>query len=639
MTQRPARRAGQPTHPGPVTGAHDQAARRVDPPVQPGDRIRLLHATSDVAKRQQSEAPLDEVYLAVKRQDRPRSDELAQCSWEARKWYRLFDHLSIREDGVLMVRLLRNGRWITTVCCPPSLRDSVVSETHQAAHLGEWKTTRRVQLNWHWPGLYAIVRQHVRSCQACQIGKKSGAKAPKSRHRLYAGRPWQRVAADLAGPLDKTERGNQWILVITDHFTRWTDAFALPNARAETVARVLEERIFSTFGVPEVLHTDQGAQFEGELMHELCNLWGVDKTRTAPYRPQGNGQCERVNRVMADSLRALLQANGRVAEDWDLLVPQIMKVIRATPHATTGETANYLMFARELRLPSNLLHQVEENEQASVTEYVGQMKDRLARAYESLRGQQLEVRTDDSHEPSLFKEGDYVFMRSKQRKKGKATKLQMQYVGPYLVIQALPFHTYRLRRDGVVTIQHEARLKLYASSERGFDPVLPRDGPRALLPPGRKKASNVVARYPFPDEREATYYVEQSVPRQRFRVRADSDSDDEPQYPQTCEITSLPDETSQRLARDFPETAPIRASAQLTLPAPEAAQSVPRTLGPWEHGNPVSGHHISQGREPEKTSLTDSEHFPSLGEAMLVPRRTRSGRLVRLPKRLENCVE
>ena len=611
--------AGSPGQPTPLGRASDAQAdsRRSGEPVQ----VRLLHRTSDVQTRQQSEAPLDEVYLAVKRQEKPRTNELAQCSWEGRKWFRLYDQLSIREDGVLQVRMQRNGRWITTVCCPPSLRESVVSETHQAAHLGEWKTTRRVQLNWHWPGLFSHVRQYVRSCPACQIGKKSGTRQPGSRHRLYAGRPWQRVAADLAGPLDKTSRGNQWILVVTDHFTRWSDAFPLPDAKAETVAQTLESRIFSSFGVPEVLHTDQGAQFEGELMHELCALWGVDKTRTAPYRPQANGQCERINRVMADSLRALLEANAMNADDWDLLVPQIMKVIRASPHSSTGETANFLMFGRELRLPSSLLTQLQGEEQASTNEYVENLRDRMARAHDALREKQLEIRTDDSHEPSLFKEGDYVYMRCKQRKKGRAAKLHMQYVGPYLVTQALPFHTYRLSRDGATTLQHESRLKLHASRERGFDPTLPRDGPRALPPPARRRETSVVPRYPFPDDRETTYYVEQPVPRQRFRMRRQSDS--EPENPSTLEIISLPDGDPHRVAQDFPSALADRA-APLAIEAPEQG---PPAMGAWASGNPITGRPAQPRVESDDpVSITD---FPSLGEAT----RTRSGRAVVRPDR------
>ena len=106
---------------------------------------------------------------------------------------------------------------------------------------------------------------------------------------MFAGRPWQKVAVDLVGPMPETPRGNKWILVLTDHFTRWQDAIPLVDATAPTVATALEERVFCYLGVPEQLHSDQGAQFEGELMAELCDLWGTQKTRTSPYHPQGNG--------------------------------------------------------------------------------------------------------------------------------------------------------------------------------------------------------------------------------------------------------------------------------------------------------------------------------------------------------------
>ena len=106
---------------------------------------------------------------------------------------------------------------------------------------------------------------------------------------MFAGRPWQKVAVDLVGPMPETPRGNKWILVLTDHFTRWQDAIPLVDATAPTVATALEERVFCYLSVPEQLHSDQGAQFEGELMAELCDLWGTQKTRISPYHPQENG--------------------------------------------------------------------------------------------------------------------------------------------------------------------------------------------------------------------------------------------------------------------------------------------------------------------------------------------------------------
>ena len=124
-------------------------------------------------------------------------------------------------------------------------------------------------------------------------------------------------------------RGNRWILVLTDHFTRWQDALALPDATAPVVAHALDERVFCYLGLPEQIHSDQGAQFESQLLSELCRLWGVDKTRTTPYHPQANGVVERNNRPLGDSLRTLLLGHNQT--DWDALLPQLMRAYRGIP--------------------------------------------------------------------------------------------------------------------------------------------------------------------------------------------------------------------------------------------------------------------------------------------------------------------
>ena len=73
--------------------------------------------------------------------------------------------------------------------------------------------------------------------------------------------------------MPETDRRNKWILVLTAHFSRWQDAIALPDATAETVATALDERVFCYFGLPEQIYTDQGTQFQCQLMTELCILW------------------------------------------------------------------------------------------------------------------------------------------------------------------------------------------------------------------------------------------------------------------------------------------------------------------------------------------------------------------------------
>jgi len=136
------------------------------------------------------------------------------------------------------------------------------------------------------------------------------------------------VAVDLVGPMPPTPRGNSWILVLTDHFTRWANAQAIPDTSAITVARVLDQHVFCYFGLPEQIHLDQGAQLQSQLMSDLCRLWVVNQSRTTPYHPQGNGVVERNNRMLGDALRSLLL--GCSQEEWDTVLPQVMRAYRST---------------------------------------------------------------------------------------------------------------------------------------------------------------------------------------------------------------------------------------------------------------------------------------------------------------------
>jgi len=104
------------------------------------------------------------------------------------------------------------------------------------------------------------------------------------------------------------------------------------------VAGVLDQNVFYYFGLPEQIHSDQGAQFQSQLMSDRCHLLGVNQSRTTPYHPQGNGVVERNNRRLGDALRSLLL--GRSQEEWDTVLPQVMRAYRSTPHTSTVRLPN-----------------------------------------------------------------------------------------------------------------------------------------------------------------------------------------------------------------------------------------------------------------------------------------------------------
>ena len=112
------------------------------------------------------------------------------------------------------------------------------------------------------------------------------------------------------GPIKGTTRGNKHILVLMDHFTKWCEAFPTKDQKASTVVQILVSSVFSRFGPPTVLHSDQGRNFDSTLMHEIYQLMGIKKTRTSAYHPQFDGLVERQNRTLQSMLSSFVSKHS-----------------------------------------------------------------------------------------------------------------------------------------------------------------------------------------------------------------------------------------------------------------------------------------------------------------------------------------
>ena len=121
-------------------------------------------------------------------------------------------------------------------------------------------------------------------------------------------------------------------------------AFATKDQKAQTVARLLVSKLFSRFGPPDILHSDQGQNFESNLMHEICQIMGIKKSRTTAYHPQGDGQVERQNRTLQEILSSFV---GEHPENWDLYVDQAVYAYNTSRHETTGYSPYELVFGRK----------------------------------------------------------------------------------------------------------------------------------------------------------------------------------------------------------------------------------------------------------------------------------------------------
>ena len=111
------------------------------------------------------------------------------------------------------------------------------------------------------------------------------------------------------GPLPTSSKGKKYILVVTDIFSKWVEAFTLKSTDTETLATVLVNEIVCRYGVPSGLHSDQGANLTSQVISSLCRSLGIECTQTTAYHPQGNGQVERFNCTLEAMLAKLVKEN------------------------------------------------------------------------------------------------------------------------------------------------------------------------------------------------------------------------------------------------------------------------------------------------------------------------------------------
>ncbi|GFX97020.1 retrovirus-related Pol polyprotein from transposon 412 [Trichonephila clavipes] len=210
-----------------------------------------------------------------------------------------------------------------------------------AGHFGVMKTLQKVRERFYWNNVRSDVEKGCHICDPC-VARKGPRKRTKGRLQLHnVGAPFERIAFDILGPLPKSSDGNNNILVVMDYFTKWPEAYPIPDQEASTVAEVLVQHWISRFGVPLQLHSDQGRNFDSAVCKRLYEILATDKNRTTALHPQSDGMVERFNRTILNSLFLLVSSNQ---QDWDKKLPFFLLAYRSAVHETTGYSPSQMLF-------------------------------------------------------------------------------------------------------------------------------------------------------------------------------------------------------------------------------------------------------------------------------------------------------
>ena len=371
---------------------------------------------------------------------------------------------------------------------PLPFRRTVFNSLHSLSHPGVRATQRLITARYLWPGMNTDIRQWTRICPQCQTVKvHRHTRAPLSRF-LPPDARFDHVHIDLVGPLP-TSQNCTYLLTCVDRFTRWPEAFPIPDSTAATVAQAFVSGWIARFGVPSTITTDKGAQFESALFQHLLSLLGSCRTRTTSYHPQSNGLVERFHR----HLKACLRASAQPAS-WVSNLPIALLGIRAAFREDLGCSSAELVYGTTIRLPSEFFSAPPVTVAPSPHHYIQSLRQSLS----SFRPEDAVTRT--SSRPSYISHDmdtcGMVYLRTDAVRK----PLQPPYSGPYKVLHRSAKH-FRLDINGKATEVSIDRLKpAYSLSSHSATAV------SALFWPDPTTALFSPAALPFvPRAREVTF--------------------------------------------------------------------------------------------------------------------------------------
>lgn len=428
-------------HLGALAQSDDEESVGVNPFAQ--ENLRLA----------QLDDPILGLLLKAKESDSPIPDWslVAPMGSTSKMWWNSWDLLVVHE-GVLYRKWeypeVGGSYW--RVAVPSNLIPEVLKQLHSnitSGHFAYDRTWKRARTSkFYWPGMRKSVQDYCAKCFTCDKARNPTPRPRSALQQERVGVPLERMAADILS-MPETERGNRYLLVVGDYFTKWTEAIPLMDQEAETIAQAFMDRIFSVVGIPKIIHTDQGKNFDSILFKELCRMLGIEKTRTTAFRPQSDGMIERMNRTII----AMLKSFATDCQlQWDMYISGLMLAYRSSVHSSTGQTPNLMMFGREFNMPVDLMlgRFPGQREVSNVPEYVADMRTALEDSHEHARKhlqtamKRQKVQYDKKVSGNAYKTGDGVWLLDKRLKQ----KLSDSCTGPYVILEKVGSTLYKIAR-------------------------------------------------------------------------------------------------------------------------------------------------------------------------------------------------
>jgi len=339
-----------------------------------------------------------------------------------------------------------------------------------SAHFGVKATYNKVKEKYNWKGMLKDIETYVKSCDQCQRRGKPQGK--NELHPIRVKEPFYQIGIDIVGPLPITNRGNKYIVVAIDYFTKWPEARAIPEATGSEVSKFIYEDIICRHGCPQKILTDRGSHFNNQLIEGLTNKFKIKHNLSTPYHPKTNGLVERLNGTIGTALAKL-----KKDENWDENIPSVLFAYRIKIQDSSKVKPFYLVYGREARQPID----DEEINEIEISERCEQLIDKIPgerykakKQIEDSQRKQKEYFDKKNRRKPKFKIGSKVLYYIAAKEKSWTGKLDEKWKGPYYIHEILLNGSYKIKElNGKVlkTPVNGELLKEYYSRER-FEPMI-----------------------------------------------------------------------------------------------------------------------------------------------------------------------
>ena len=347
------------------------------------------------------------------------------------------------------------------IWAPKSLRSELIMDAHNSligGHGGIFKTAERIRADFFWPNMESDVREHCKQCKVCQActNKDRPKMAPLTQLPIPKDRN-ERVHVDLFGPIKIHGNSKEWVVVMTDAFSKTTALRAIEKSDAVQTAEAIWKTWIATYGVPKMIFSDQGNEFCNTLQKNLWRIMGVEHKTTTPYHPQCNAQAEIFNKTMKAYLTKILAQAKKSTLDWEYYLTALQFSHNTAVHKATKVTPFYATFGYDPRVPLWNLDVFESfkntdrgKEQANA--YYSQVKaQHEARniVHQNLQHAKDEQKKsfESSYKTAIpeFKEGDRCWVKINNVNDPNPKLAPCYEEGT--IVERMSFATYRVRRD------------------------------------------------------------------------------------------------------------------------------------------------------------------------------------------------